>query len=99
MPKFLLAIFLIVIGYKLVDEVPAFYKIKTPKQTCCNLEIEEMEKGKVGNSESDSEIPSHINNYTYLPEQLKSTTGLVFYYIFKTSSGFTNPAYTPPIFI
>lgn len=98
MPKILLGIFLILLGYKLMAELAIINKPVTPKVTCCSPDSEKAEKEKLDECESDPDNLFYTNYHFNWPDHLKTTTSGTFSLHFKVRTGYLNPAYIPPNF-
>jgi hypothetical protein len=98
MAKFLLAIFLMTSGYKLIADMPAFYQLKVAKQALSLEDFKETEKEKKERKNSESESKYFISSayWNNLAEDQKLTAKLTSFENSKLHSGYTNPAFTPP---
>ena len=101
MAKILIAIFLTVLGCKLIAEIPAFYKPEAAKQALCCEDFKESEKEtkERKGSESDSKYFTSSAYRIHLSEIQELTKQPIPFAFLKPSSGYINPAYTPPNFI
>ena len=98
MAKFLIAIFLVAIGGKLIAEIPAFYKPAAAKQALCLEDFKETEKESKErkNSESDPKYYTSSAYRIHLSDVWKLTLQPIPFAYLKPSSGYINPAFMPP---
>ncbi len=97
MAKYLIAIFLIVFECKLIANTSAFYKPETAKQAPCPEDFKETEKETKERKNSESESKYFISSaYQILPELQELIVQPNFFAFLKPSSGYINPAFTPP---
>lgn len=98
MARFLLAVFLIIIGFKIIANIPAIYKSEEAKQQLWAeaFEKSDTEKEEQKKDESESKYTLHYHAGIHQPIKLFIAAILPPSNYSKPISGFTNPAFIPP---
>ena len=98
MARVLLAVFLLVIGFKLIANIPAIYKSETVKQQLFAEAFEKSDKEKEEQKKDESETKYTLYLTFKINQPIVSVLGtsLPLFNYSKPNAGFTNPTFIPP---
>lgn len=98
MARFLLAVFLLLIGYKFIANIPAIFKSEITKQQLLAEAFEKSDTEKEEKKKDESETKYTLFSYSRIHQPVVSIVSATVppSSYSKPNSGYTNPTFIPP---